>query len=98
MEHIEYLEYIQNKGEVWMPIQLLNKISHIGKETEHQKLKEALREYYVEVRNSKNPFNQHDGSIANKKALDRLNEIIIEIIDLLNDYYGNYKTITKPKQ
>ncbi|WP_345206025.1 hypothetical protein [Chryseobacterium ginsengisoli] len=76
-----------------MILQLNNTIIGIGKETEFEKLKEPLRLMLKEVRKTQNPFSLSDGSIVNEKEHKKLLKIIIDIIDLLNDFYGNYKTL-----
>lgn len=91
--HIEFLEAIQNNNDRLLYLQLINTIIAIGKETEFNELKISLREIFTEVKKTPNPFSFRDGSVTNKAAYLKLNETIIKIIDLLNDYYGNYKRL-----
>jgi hypothetical protein len=88
------LERLQNYTDKFMYIVLVNIIVGIGKNTEFEELKEALRVIYKDVKKTPNPLGFADGSIINRKAYDKINSIIVDIIDLLNDYYGNYKTLT----
>ncbi|GEN71595.1 hypothetical protein CLA01_16670 [Chryseobacterium lathyri] len=76
-----------------MYLQLINIIKEIGRETEYKELKVGLRLLYEKVMKTPNPIRMNDGEVSDKKALIILDSIIISIIDLLNDYYGNYKYI-----
>ncbi len=93
LKHINDLEALQKNDRRWMYLQLINIIKEIGRETEYKELKVGLRLLYEKVMKTPNPIRMNDGEVSDKKALIILDSIIISIIDLLNDYYGNYKYI-----
>lgn len=91
--YISQLEELQKGKNRVMYLLLRNLISDIGKQTDKEEFKIELRDIYKKVKLLPNPINLKDGLIQDQNSLDVLNEIIIKIIDLLNDHYGNYKFI-----
>lgn len=78
-----------------MFLQLNNLMIGIGKNSENEAFKQQLRTIYKEFKKTNNPYSLKDGSVIDKKSLDKIQELIIKIIDLLNDFYGNYKMYEK---
>lgn len=76
-----------------MLLQLNNTIISIGKNTEFEELKVSLRAMLKDLRNTPNPVSLDTGLIVNQKSHKKLLKMIETIIDLLNDFYGNYKTL-----
>lgn len=95
--HIENLERHQKTPDRLMHLQLNNIIKAIGQSSEKEAFKEQLRILYKEFKTTKNPYSLKDGSVIDEKSLKKIQEIIIKIIDLLNDFYGNYTLYQKPK-
>lgn len=93
--HIEELERHQKTPHRLMHLQLNNIIIGIGKDSQIEAFKQELRTIYKDFKTTKNPYSLRDGSVINQKSLDKIQELIIKIIDLLNDYYGNYKMYEK---
>lgn len=93
--YIKELEYHQKEANRLMHLQLNNIIIGIGKKSEIEAFKKDLRVIFKEFKTTKNPYSLKDGSVIDKKSLDKIQELIIKIIDLLNDHYGNYKMYEK---
>jgi hypothetical protein len=93
--HIGELERHQKTPDRLMHLQLNNIIIGIGKNSEIEAFKQQLRIIYKEFKTTKNPYSWKDGSVIDKKSLDKIQELIIKIIDLLNDHYGNFKLYEK---
>ncbi|AKK71579.1 hypothetical protein OK18_02025 [Chryseobacterium gallinarum] len=93
LKYINDLESLQKNDRRWMYLQLLNIIKGISNQTHIEEFKIKLRLIYKEVLKTPNPIRMSDGSVSDEKALMVLDSLIISIIDLLNDYYGNYKYI-----
>ncbi|MEC3875954.1 hypothetical protein [Chryseobacterium salviniae] len=93
--YIQELERHQNTTDRWMHIQLGNIIIAVGKQTKIETLKNELRVIYRSFKKLNNPYSLRDGSVTDKKSLEAIQEIIIKMIDLLNDYYGNFKMYEK---
>lgn len=76
-----------------MLLQLNNTIIAIGINTEFEELKVSLRAMLKDLRKTPNPVSLDTGLIVNEKSHEKLLKMIETIIDLLNDFYGNYKTL-----
>lgn len=96
-DYISQIEELQKGKNRVMYLILINLIVGIGKQTEIEDFKIELREIYKTVKLLPNPINLRNGAIVNQKAWETINELMIKMIDLLNDYYGNYKFIQQKK-
>lgn len=94
-KYISLLEEFQTTNNRLMYLLLKSLIVEIGSQSEIESFKIELRKLYKEFLLNKNPYDMKDGNVIDPEALENIQNILIKIIDLLNDNYGNFKMYEK---
>ncbi|MEG0760794.1 hypothetical protein [Chryseobacterium sp.] len=94
-KYIFLLEEFQTTNNRLMYLMLKNLIAEIGSQSDIESFKVELRKLYKEFISNKNPYDMTDGKVVDPESLENIQNILIKIIDLLNDNYGNFKMYEK---